>query len=51
MEKKEEVKKAVFFLVKGDNIIEKKEVKEVDLIVEFVKMSMNGGVNGGFVDR
>lgn len=51
MEKKEEVKKAAPSPVKGDNITEKKEVKEVDLTVEFAKMSMNGGVNGGLVDR
>lgn len=51
MEKKEEVKKVAPSPVKGDNITEKKEVKEVDLTVEFAKMSMNGGVNGGLVDR
>lgn len=51
MEKKEDVQKKAPSPQKGENITEKKEATEVDLTVEFAKMSMNGGVNGGLVDR
>lgn len=54
MEKTEEIKKSAPASKEGDNITEKKEAtetKEVDLSKEFAKMSMNGGVNGGLVDK